>query len=141
MDANYANKLLDVLIENASRVLAAGFGVNWAEAQFFEVVRLLRIEASVKSAFLDKVARTFTARSPESLATGMVPVELIELVAHELRWPEILDLAQGRIDKFFGGDPSLAVGDVAQYLSAAYDNNWRDREFYERYSQAHSTER
>ena len=133
MDTNFAIRLLDVLIENALRILAAGFGVNWAESSFFDVARLLRQEDVLKQHFLERVRATFAMRVPEQLEPGAVPVELIELVAHELRWPELLEIAQERIDNVFGGDATLAVGDIAHRLPEAYDDRWQDREFYQHY--------
>jgi hypothetical protein len=133
MDVHFATKLLDILVENGSRILAAGFGVNWAESSFFDAVRLLRQEEVLRPHFLERVRVTFAARSPEQLNPGMVPIELIELVAHELRWPELLELAKQRVGKFFGGDATLAIGDIARRLSEAYQENWQDREFYEHY--------
>lgn len=133
MDASFAKKLLDVLIENALRILAAGFGVNWAESSFFDVVRLLRQEEVLKGYFLERVRATFAMPAPGGLSPGTVPIELIELVAHELRWPELLELAQQRISTFFGGDAALAIGDIAHRLSEAYEDKWQDREFYEHY--------
>ncbi|HNI23406.1 MAG TPA: hypothetical protein PLK47_11430 [Plasticicumulans sp.] len=133
MDADLARKLLDVLIDNASRILLAGFGVNWTESTFFDVVRLLRHEASLKSYFLDRTRETLALPDPGRLDAGTVPPELIELVAHEFRWPEFLQLASERVDNLFGGDTRLAVGDIASRLPEAFDDAWRDREFYERY--------
>src|SRR3569623_1901010 len=110
MDTTFATKLLDVFIENALRILEAGFGVNKAESSFFDVIQLLRQEASLKKNFLERLRKTFSVRAPEQLEPGTIPVELVELVAHELRWPELLKLAQERIDKVYGGDAALAVG-------------------------------
>lgn len=133
MDANFSQKLLDVLIENALRILAAGFGVNWAESSFFDIVRLLQKEEVLKEYFLERVRTTFAMSSPGSLDPGTVPTELIELVAHEFRWPELQVLAQQRINTVFGGDAMLAIGDVAHRLQEAYKDDWQDREFYEHY--------
>lgn len=133
MDISFAVKLLDVLIENSSRVLAAGFGVNCAESSFFDVVTLLKQEDALKEPFLERARITLGRRAPEQLSPGAVPVELIELVAHEMRWRELLDLAEDRILKFFNGDPTLAIGDIACRLPEAYDDNWKDREFYKKY--------
>jgi hypothetical protein len=66
----------------------------------------------------------------------MVPPELIQLIAHEFRWREIEKLAQQRIDHYFGGDASLAVGDVAHGISEALRDDWQDREFYGHYREA-----
>lgn len=133
MDTRFAIRLLDVLIENATRIMAAGFGVNWAESSFFDVVRLLREEENLKSYFLERVQAAFAMRAPGRLDPGTVPIELVELVTHELRWPELLELARERIDNFFGGDEALAVGDITHRLSEAYKDDWQDREFYRHY--------
>lgn len=133
MDISFATKLLDVLVENALRILAAGFGVNWAESSFFDVVRLLKQQEDLKGHFLERVRATFAMRAPGRLDPGTVPIELIEVVAHELRWPELQKLAHERIEKFFSGDTMLAVGDIAHRLPEAYEDDWQDREFYVRY--------
>lgn len=134
MDIQFSTKLLNLLIENGLRVLAAGFGVDWAEGSFFDVVRLLREEKDLKPYFLDRVRATMLSPAPGQLEPGTVPPELIELVAHELRWPELLEIARLRIDKVFRGDATLAVGDIAWHLPKAYDDAWEDREFYHRYT-------
>jgi hypothetical protein len=133
MDAEFAQKLLDILIDNSRRLLSAGFGVNWTESSFFDAVRLLREETCLKDYFLDKVRFTFASAEPGNLMPGAIPVELIELVAHELRWPELQVLANERLKDRFGGDIALASGDIALRLSDAYQDDWQDREFYEHY--------
>ncbi|MBK1654276.1 hypothetical protein [Allochromatium vinosum] len=135
MDCALARKLLDILIDNGTQILRAGFGLNWAEASFFDVIRLLREESSLKGYFLDRVGTTFATPEPGRLDSGTVPSELIELVAHELRWSELQVMAQRRIADVFGGDAALAIGDFAHSLVAAYEDDWRDREFYLRYRQ------
>lgn len=133
MDAHFARILLEVLIDNASRILLAGFGVNWAESTFFDVIRLLSQEGGLKSHFLDLVRKTFALSAPGQLNPGTVPLELIELVAHEFRWPELLQIADERINKLFNGDISLAISDIATRVPEAYKDTWQDREFYEYY--------
>jgi hypothetical protein len=133
MDASFSRKLLDLLIENALRILAAGFGVNWAESSFFDIIRLIRQEEILKEHFLERVRATFAMPAPGCLDLGTVPTELIELVAHEFRWPELQQIAQHRINTVFGGDAMLAIGDVAHRLPDAYQDDWQDREFYEHY--------
>lgn len=137
MDIKFGIRLLDVLVENCSRILTQGFGVNWAESAFFDVVRLLRQNDELKDYFLLKVQATFALRTPEILTPNTVPIELIELVAHELRWPQILELAHSRIDTFFNGNESLAANDIEHRLTRAYEDNWPNKIFYERY-QHHS---
>lgn len=135
MSDSVFDKLLTILIDNSSRILLAGFGLGWAESTFFDIVRLLRQEDSLKPIFLSKVRSTFAIPSLGGLTNGEVPAELIELVAHELRWPELLELARRRIEERFGGDMAFAAGDVASRLSEAYSDDWEDREFYRRYKE------
>ena len=135
MDVASAKKLLDILIENALRILSAGFGVDSAESSFFDIVGLLRREIALKGYFLEKVHTMFSMPDPGRLDAGMVPKEIIELVAHELRWNELRDLADKRIEDYFRGDAARAIGDIAHNIAAAYDDNWADREFYESYRQ------
>ncbi|MBT2747536.1 MULTISPECIES: hypothetical protein [unclassified Lysobacter] len=132
MDDTLAKDLFDTLVENSSRVLAKGYGIGWAESSLFEVVRLLRQEESLKSYFLERVSSEFSRRAPGVKSTEL-STELIELVAHELRWMELLQLAQIRIETVFQGDSVRAVGDISARLASAYDDQWEDREFYKRY--------
>lgn len=128
-----SSQLLDILIENSLRILAAGFGVNSAEASFFEVIRILREEPELRSVFDSKVRFALSLRSPERLDSGSLPIELIELVAHEMRWPELLQIADDRMESFFSGDRALAVNDIASRIPAAFRDDWEDREFYRHY--------
>lgn len=133
MDANSAKKLLNVQIENALRVLDAGFGVNHAEAIFFDIVRLIEREPALKAHFLSRVEHTFNFPDIGSLCPGMVPGDLIEFIAHEFRWSELQELAKKRVKKLFGGDMALAIGDISGRLDEAFRDDWPDREFYENY--------
>lgn len=132
MDEKFSRDLLDTLIENSSRVLVLGCGVGWAESAFFDVIKLLKQEQRLKKHFLKRVSAEFSLPAPGITPSG-ISTELIELVAHELKWPELLELAQQRIDTIFKGDKALAIGDVATRLASAYEDQWQDREFYERY--------
>ena len=133
MDNNYAKILLDIQIENARRILFAGFGVNHAEAIFFDIIQLLRKNSNLKVHFLEGVENSFSKPDIGSLEEGMVPGDLIELVAHEFRWAELLNLAKLRVENKFSGNESLAAGDISQSIINAYDDNWPDREFYQYY--------
>lgn len=133
MDFISAKKLLDIQIENALRILSVGFGVNHAEATFFDTIQLLREEKTLKQYFLERVRSTFSMPDVGRLDSGMVPGDLIELVAHELRWAELLELASKRIEDCFHGNASLAVGDIAHNIANAYRDDWDGREFYRHY--------
>lgn len=133
MDFGAQKILLTVLIGNAKRILEARFGVNAAETTFFEIVELIRNEEKLKEAFLDMAANTFLQPDGWGHAADAAPLELVELVAHEFRWPELIDLADQRIERLFGGDRSLAISDIAIRIRAAFSDDWEDREFYARY--------
>lgn len=134
MDLEYSRQLLCLLIENSARILRSGFGVDRAEGNFFQIIDLLREEPSLRDFFLELVGKTLEDRDPSGLGGESVPRELSELVAHEMRWPEFMILAQKRIDRYFYGDDLLAVGDVSKGIVLALDDNWPDREFYVHYN-------
>lgn len=134
MNIEFARTLLDILVENALRVLRAGFGVNWAESVFFDILDLLRAQPALKAYFLEQVKATLSLPDPGRLDAGMLPRELIELASHELRWEELRQIANDRIRDVFGGDSTAAVSDVAHAMLEAFEPDWPDREFYKRYS-------
>jgi hypothetical protein len=120
MDLEYSKKLIDILIDNASRILNAHFGVDRAESTFIDIIDLLREDQSLedqplKAYFLAKVRKTLEGPDPYGLDEGSVPMELIQLAVHELRWPEFRALSQKR------------------RILEAYDDHWMNREFYRRY--------
>lgn len=133
MHIGYAKKLMEIYIENSIKILDSNFGVDWAENNMFDAIGLLRSYSGLKGFFLEKVARSFMVLGHNPFDYDAVPKELIELVAHELRWPEFLDLADERIKKVFHGDRSLALGDIATSIRDAYQDDWEDREFYKHY--------
>lgn len=133
MDVESSRKLLEILIDNASRILRAQFGVDRAEATFFDIIELLREEPALREGFLVMVHKTLERRDPSGLGEGDVPRELTELAAHELRWPEFQTLAGERLQRVFRGDAALAINDVAHSIGETYRDDWEDREFYRRY--------
>jgi hypothetical protein len=134
MHIDSAKILLNILIENSVRILAAGFGVNAAESSFFDVINLLRSEPTLRTHFLDKAALTFALPDSGILNADMPPQELIELVVHELKWDELQVLAHNRVKNVFSNDWVLAIADISQKVVDAKDASWADREFYSFYS-------
>jgi hypothetical protein len=133
MDTETWKRLLVILVENSRRILNAQFGVDRAESSFFSIVDLLREKEHLKSDFLTLVAETMEKRDEWGLDEDSVPRELIELVAHEFRWPELLELCEARVQKMYGGDRSRAVNDISWHVPLAFDENWPDRNFYRHY--------
>lgn len=133
MEYEHARRLLDILIENANRIAAAGFGVDRLEPTFFQIVDLMRECAELKADFLSGVEQAMSHYDAGALVSSTPSRELIELVAHEFRWVEILQCAEYRVINRFSGDRSLAIGDIAMSVVDSYDDRWADREFYLRY--------
>jgi len=133
MDIKYEEELLVILIENVARILNVGFGVNHAEPSLFQIISLLKEEDGLKEEFLEMVRFTFKANDPGNCESGMVPTELVELAAHELRWSEFKQIADDRVANRFNSDRSLAVGDICMRIDEAFNDDWEDREFYARY--------
>ncbi|MGH8051122.1 MAG: hypothetical protein ACREPB_10730 [Arenimonas sp.] len=133
MDIEYSKKLLTIYIENAVRILQAGFGVNHAQSTFFSIVKLLKENPELKNYFLEKVSKVMNLNDPGTMDFELPPEELVELVTHEFRWEEMSDLAQQRVDKMYKGDWSFAVGEISQRILDAQKDDWPDREFYSYY--------
>lgn len=133
MDLSAAQQLVTIYVDNARRVLRAHFGVDRAESSFFDVIELLREEPNLTPFFIHAVRDSFIQHDPRSLEEWVLPRELVELAAHELRWPEFAEIARERIELLYKGDESLAASDPAMAVLAAYDPAWEDRQFYRRY--------
>lgn len=133
MDINSAKTLMEILIENSARILRAGFGVDCAESTFFSVIDLVRKHPALKPDLLDRIAITLCEKDAGQLNTGMLPRELIELIAHEMQWDELRELAEKRVRDIYHGDWILAISDISHGIIDAQSNNWQDRDFYERY--------
>ena len=134
MNIEFARTLLDILVENSLCILRAGFGVNWVESVFFDILDLLRTQPTLKAYFLERVKATLSLPDPGRLDAGMLPRELIELASHELRWEELRQIAKDRICGVFEGDSTMAVSDVAHSMLEAFEADWQGRELYKRYS-------
>ena len=134
-DIKYAEKLLDIYIQNATKILDSNFGVDCAENTMFEAIDLLRGYSELKPIFLKKVADTFALRTRDNFDYNTIPRDFIELCVHELRWPEFLELAKERVRVYFHDDRTLAAGDVSRSIQDAYSDEWMDRMYYKRYNE------
>ncbi|TWF49771.1 hypothetical protein [Neorhizobium alkalisoli] len=126
MEDNDAVKLLDIYIENAVRIFGGGFGCDRAENEMFATVDLLREKESLRPEFLRRVSATLTRADVWETGSGDVPLELVELAIHELRWPEFRQLIELRRSLFPLDTKHLS-------LVGAFDPDWIDREYYQRY--------
>lgn len=128
LDLEHAENLLIILIENCRRILSANFGVDRAEAAMFEVVDLVREHPGLRQLLLAKVKSALAKDLGAENSPDEIPSELIELAAHEFRWPEFVTLASDRVARF----PN-AWCDTGRRIADAMVDGWEDREFYRRY--------
>jgi hypothetical protein len=126
MEKKYALRLLDIYIENAVRIFDGGFGCDRAENAMFAAVDLLREDESLRPDFLSRVSDTLSKADVWRTDSDTMPLELIELAIHDLRWPEFHQLIKTR--------RSLFPLDTKHFsLTAAFDPDWCGREYYQRY--------
>lgn len=125
---------LKAAISDLSKTLNEGFGLETTEGILFEIIDMLRNDQAQRAQFLSMVEASFMNRDPSGLFRDGVPRELVELAAHELKWPEFATLADKRVLLVFDGDEHLAIGDVSQGVKRAYADDWEDREFFQRYA-------
>ncbi|WP_313200384.1 hypothetical protein [Rhizobium sp.] len=126
MEKKYALRLLDIYIENAVRIFDGGFGCDRAENAMFAAVDLLREYESLGPDFLSRVRDTLSKADVWRTDSGTMPLELIELAIHDLRWPEFQQLIETRRSMF-----PLDTKHIS--LKAAFDPNWCGREYFQRY--------
>jgi len=133
MDIKCAERLLDIYIQNICNIIGSYFDVNHAENTMFDAIILLKDYSGLKLFFLKKIADTFLLRVRDNFDCSTIPTEFVELCAHELRWPEFLELARKRAETFFHDVITLVAGDVSSSIREAYSDEWMDRIFYRRY--------
>ncbi|MFK8017856.1 MAG: hypothetical protein AB8G17_20715 [Gammaproteobacteria bacterium] len=134
MENRRAFELLDILIGNAARILVAGFGCRGAEANLFGVLRVVRETPEAKGWLIARITRSMAKRDLAHQIDDYVPIELVELLAHEFRWEELKEIAQRRVENLFDGDWIGARGDIASDIVDAMSEDWSDREFYSHYA-------
>ncbi|PZQ57039.1 MAG: hypothetical protein DI555_02650 [Novosphingobium pentaromativorans] len=117
-----------IFIENCRRILSANYGVDRAEAAMFDVVDLVREHPGLRQVLLTKVRNTLAKDDGSGYLPDEIPSELIELAAHEFRWPEFETLASDRVARF-----PHAWCDIGRGIADAMADGWEDREFFRRY--------
>lgn len=123
----------DRLVSESMEMLKRGFGINYVESSFFEIVGLIDSSTAVRHEFLLRSKSLLGASDPGRIVEKSVPTELLELVAHELKMKELYAMAENRLNQKFSGDRKRASGDISLRLLAAFDSDWEDREFYRSY--------
>lgn len=121
-----------ILVENSSRILRAGFGVESAKSTLFDIVDLVRGDRDLESELIQLASKFLLSAEPGADETDVVPLELLELAAYELRLNELMDLAMNRVNKRFGGDMMAAAGDAAMRIMHAARDDWEGRDIFER---------
>jgi len=125
-----SEQFLVTLIESVRRFLDGNFGIGPSENTMFAAVDLLRSEPALRKMLSQRIVKCL---KPFCEGTAdVIPLELIELIAHELRWEEIREAAVHRANVMFGG-LHLALGDDSERVVEAFSDDWDGRMFYRRY--------
>ncbi|MGN7831223.1 hypothetical protein ACTJI2_06375 [Pseudoxanthomonas sp. 22568] len=132
MEIGERKRLLSILVENSARILRAGFGVESAKSTLYEIVDLVRNNKELELEFINMASDFLLAPEPEMKGSNVMPLELLELAAHELRLGELVDLAMERVSYRFKGDMRAAAGDVSVRILRAASDDWEDRDIFER---------
>ena len=137
MDIEYAEHYGETLLDYAFDMLFVRetSGVNHAEFIFIRFAEHLKEYENQKPWFLAKLKTTMEsdwsnltadAKRPQ----GFVPEELVEYIAHVMKWPEFEENALKELEKHRGDEIYLNNRNLPSSILKALDSNWEDREFY-----------
>ena len=137
MDIKYAEQYGETLFDYAFDMLfkRETRGVNHAEFIFVRLSELIKEYEKLKPWFLKNVRSTLEGKWLD-LATeikrpqGYVPEELIEYIAHVMKWSEFEEIALFELEKHKGDEIYLINRNLPSSILKALDSNWEDREFY-----------
>lgn len=110
-------------LKQAESVLNTQYSFDLAEPHYLRCLQIINEAPGERAAIVDLLKTV--------LVSGEVSDEPIAYLMHALRWPEIRDWAQSRVQSL--SDP-LAHGRHFQKVIAAYSDNWENKMFYKRFS-------
>jgi hypothetical protein len=92
------------------------------EADFLQLLQVINRSPSLRARFSDLFSRMIRGEIPE-------PENMVAFCMHELRWPEVLEVAKREAAKW---DPRTLS--VATQVVEAFQDDWRDRVLFPHYS-------
>jgi hypothetical protein len=110
-------------LKQAESVLNTQYSFDLAEPHYLRCLQIINEALGERAAIVDLLKTV--------LVSGEVSDEPVAYLMHALRWPEIRDWAQSRVQSL--SDP-LAHGRHFQKVIAAYSDNWENKMFYKRFS-------
>ncbi len=137
MDIEYAEQYGETLLDYAFDMLflRETCGVNHAEFIFIRLAEFLEEFKDLKPWFLENLRGTMDGSWP-NLATQTkrphcyLPEELVEYIAHVMKWPEFKEIALNELEKHKGDEIYLINRNLPTSILEALDSNWEDKEFY-----------
>ena len=137
MDIEYAEGYGETLLDYAFDMLfkRETCGVNHAEFIFVRLSDLLKEYEKLKPWFLKKVRSTLEGNWSNRAAEikrpkDYAPEELVEYIAHVMKWSEFKEMALSELEKHKGNKIYLMNRNLPSSILEALDENWEDREFY-----------
>lgn len=122
--------LFTILIENVARILEAGFGVESVESALFEILWVTSNYEDSKEVLLGLIEGEIPRKCTGEMGFGSIPLELLELLIHEYKWKEIIELVES-------SDSRSTTKMLADELREAMSDEWKGREMYRHYTNKH----
>ena len=99
------------------------------------LAKLLEEHKALKQWFIKNVESTIALVSPsisteKSRPLGFVPEELIEYIAHAIKWPEFKQIAEAELERHREDKVYLNSRNLPNSMLAALDEKWEDLDFY-----------
>ena len=137
MDIEYAEQYGETLLDYAFDMLFVRetCGVNHAEFIFVRLSDLLKEHDKLKPWFLKKLNGTIEGKW-SNLAVevkrpqGYMPSELVEYIAHVMKWPEFKEISLNELEKHKGDEIYMINRNLPGSILEALESNWEDRYFY-----------
>lgn len=114
---------LQAELQQAESVLNTQYSFDLAEPCYLRSLEIIGKAPAERVAIIDLLKGM--------LIRGEISDEPVAYLMHVLRWPEIRDWAQARVQEL--SNP-LAHGRHFQKILAAYSDNWENRVFYKKFS-------
>ena len=137
MELEYAQEYGETLLDYSFDMLwkRSTCGVNHAEFIFVRLAKHLDEHPALKGWFLSNVDSTFSGNwfnlaRETTRPKGFVPSELVEYIAHVMRWPELREMAECELLKRQDDQIYLMSRNLPSSILEALEDEWEDIDFY-----------
>jgi len=129
----YGETLLDYAFDML--MLRETCGVNHAEFIFVRTTEHLKEYPELKGWFIGKLKSTLennwlNVGAETKRPNGYIPGELVEYIAHTMKWKELKEIALNELEKHKNNQVYLMDRNLPSSILEALENDWEDIEFY-----------